>query len=186
MSMVRSRTEAPDIPEVGQVVRCRGQMWAVNEVLGSSQPADPLADVGRHHLVRLSSLEDDGFGDELMVIWEIEPGTEIIPRQELPRPEPGRLDPPARLGAFLDAVRWGAVATADTQALQAPFRAGITIEEYQLESGRPGIVDASGQPACCRRCWARQDDRSRPSGAGTPSAAPCAFGDRRVPSKPLH
>ena len=133
MSMVRSRTEAPDIPEVGQVVRCRGQMWAVNEVLGSSQPADPLADVGRHHLVRLSSLEDDGFGDELMVIWEIEPGTEIIPRQELPRPEPGRLDPPARLGAFLDAVRWGAVATADTQALQAPFRAGITIEEYQLD-----------------------------------------------------
>ena len=133
MSTVRSRTEAPDIPEVGQVVRCRGQVWAVNEVLGSSQPADPLADVGRHHLIRLSSLEDDGFGDELMVIWEIEPGTEIIPRQELPRPEPGRLDPPARLGAFLDAVRWGAVATADTQALQAPFRAGITIEEYQLD-----------------------------------------------------
>jgi SNF2 family DNA or RNA helicase len=31
------------------------------------------------------------------------------------------------------AVRWGTVASADTSTLQAPFRSGITIEEYQLE-----------------------------------------------------
>ena len=99
MSTVRSRTEGLEIPEVGQVVRCRGQVWAVNEVAGSSQLADPFTDVGRHHLIRLTSLEDDGFGVELTVIWEVEPGTEIIPRQELPRPELGRLDPPARLSA---------------------------------------------------------------------------------------
>ena len=37
------------------------------------------------------------------------------------------------LGAFLDAVRWGTVASADDQTLQAPFRAGIAIEDYQLE-----------------------------------------------------
>ncbi len=61
----------------------------------------------------MSSLEDDGFGDELIVIWELESGTQVIPPQELPRPELGRLDPPDRLEAFLDAVRWGAVATAD-------------------------------------------------------------------------
>ena len=42
-------------------------------------------------------------------------------------------DAPQRLGAFLDAVRWGRVASADTRTLQAPFRSGITIEEYQLE-----------------------------------------------------
>ena len=35
------------------------------------------------------------------MIWEIESGTEVIPHQELPRPEPGRLDPPERLDAFL-------------------------------------------------------------------------------------
>src|SRR5437773_1509204 len=121
------------VPEVGQVVRCRDQVWAVNEVTGSSLPIDVIGGAGRHHLVRLSSLEDDGFGDELFVIWEIEPGTQIIPKQELPRPVRGHLDPPARLDAFLDAVRWGAVATADAQALQAPFRAGITIEDYQLD-----------------------------------------------------
>jgi superfamily II DNA or RNA helicase len=30
-------------------------------------------------------------------------------------------------------VRWGAIASADTRALQAPFRSGITIEGYQLD-----------------------------------------------------
>jgi len=121
------------VPELGQVVRCRDRIWAINEVTPSSLPADPIAGTRPQHLVRMSSLEDDGFGDELTVIWEIEAGTQIIPHQELPRPEPGRLDPPERLEAFLDAVRWGAVATADSKALQAPFRSGITIEDYQLD-----------------------------------------------------
>ena len=121
------------IPELGQVVRCRDRIWAVNEVAPSSLPEDALGGVRPHHLVRMSSLEDDGFGDELSVLWELEPGTRIIPHQELPSPDPRRLDPPERLDAFLDAVRWGAVATADSKALQAPFRSGITIEDYQLD-----------------------------------------------------
>jgi superfamily II DNA or RNA helicase len=121
------------VPELGQVVRCRDRIWAVNEVTPSSLPQDPISGTRPQHLVRMSSLEDDGFGDELTVIWEIESGTQVIPHQELPRPDVGHLDPPERLEAFLDAVRWGAVATADSRALQAPFRAGITIEDYQLD-----------------------------------------------------
>ncbi|MDP9389480.1 MAG: DISARM system SNF2-like helicase DrmD [Actinomycetota bacterium] len=121
------------VPELGQVVRCRDRIWAVNEVAPSSLPPDPISGTRPQHLVRMSSLEDDGFGDELAVIWELESGTQVIPHQELPRPDAGRLDPPERLEAFLDAVRWGAVATADARALQAPFRAGITIEDYQLD-----------------------------------------------------
>jgi hypothetical protein len=34
---------------------------------------------------------------------------------------------------FLDAVRWSAVTSADTTLLQAPFRSGVAIEDYQLE-----------------------------------------------------
>jgi superfamily II DNA or RNA helicase len=120
-------------PELGQVVRCRDRVWAVNEVTPSSLPPDPIAGTRPQHLVRMSSIEDDGFGDELTVIWELESGTQVIPHQELPRPRGDRLDPPSRLDAFLDAVRWGAVATADSMALQAPFRSGITIEDYQLD-----------------------------------------------------
>ena len=121
------------VPELGQVVRCRDRVWAVNEVAPSALPPDPVGGTWPQNLVRMSSLEDDGFGDELTVIWELEPGTQVIPHHELPRPELGRLDPPGRLDAFLDAVRWGAVATADSRALQAPFRSGISIEDYQLD-----------------------------------------------------
>src|SRR5947209_13625516 len=119
------------VPEIGQVVSCRDRVWAVNEVTPSSLPEDPISGTRPQHLVRMSSLEDDGFGDELTVIWEIESGTQVIPHQALPRPNLDALDAPERLDAFLDAVRWGAVATADSKSLQAPFRSGITIEDYQ-------------------------------------------------------
>src|SRR3954465_8838003 len=85
------------VPELGQVVRCRDRIWAVNEVAPSSLPPDPIAGTRPQHLVRMSSLEDDGFGDERAVIWELESGTEVIPHQELPRPDAGRLDAPDRL-----------------------------------------------------------------------------------------
>lgn len=130
---VTSTELAVVVPELGQVVRCRDRIWAVNEVTPSSLPEDAISGTRPQHLVRMSSLEDDGFGDELTVIWEIESGTQVIPHQELPRPDLERLDAPERLEAFLDAVRWGAVATADSRALQAPFRSGITIEDYQLD-----------------------------------------------------
>jgi len=37
------------------------------------------------------------------------------------------------LAVFLNAVRWGASVSADGRALQAPFRSGIDIEDYQLD-----------------------------------------------------
>jgi SNF2 family DNA or RNA helicase len=39
-------------------------------------------------------------------------------------------------------VRWGAIAPADTTALQAPFRSGIQIEDYQLDP----VVQALSMP----------------------------------------
>ena len=56
----------------------------------------------------------------------------VLPKATLPQPADG-FDDPARLAAFLDAVRWGAIASADARALQAPFRSGISIEDYQLD-----------------------------------------------------
>jgi hypothetical protein len=38
-----------------------------------------------------------------------------------------------KFDAFLNAVRWGAIASADVRSLQSPFRRGITIEDYQLD-----------------------------------------------------
>jgi hypothetical protein len=54
-------------------------------------------------LLTLSSVEDDGLGEEQQVIWEIEPGARVIEKVALP--EASGFDPPDKLDAFLDAVR---------------------------------------------------------------------------------
>ncbi len=83
------------------------------------------------HLITLSSVEDGGLDEELQVIWEIEPGAKVIEKVALP--EPTGFDPPDKLDAFLDFVRWGAASTADVKNIQAPFRSGIDIEDYQID-----------------------------------------------------
>lgn len=121
------------IPEQGQIVTVRQRRYVVTDVLKSSLPVNPLAaalDSGQH-LVTLNCIEDDALDEILQVVWEIEPGTEIKEKVELPHPD--GFDSPERLDAFMNAVRWGAVSSADTKALQAPFRSGIEIEDYQLD-----------------------------------------------------
>lgn len=120
-------------PEQGQLVQVRSRRWVVNEVKPSSLPvsAMKLPSTKPQHLLTLSSIEDDGLGEEVQVVWEIEPGARIIEKVALP--EPAAFDPPAKLDAFLDAVRWGAASTADYKNIQSPFRSGIEIEDYQLD-----------------------------------------------------
>lgn len=127
----RALTAPPPAPESGQLARVRGRMWVVGDVTRDAQAALDGRPV--QHLVSLVSVEDDATGEELEVVWEVEPGTAVIERAELPRIAPDAVDAPQELDAFLDAVRWGAVTSADQRALQAPFRSGITIEDYQLE-----------------------------------------------------
>ena len=111
----------------------RQRRYAVTDVLTSALPPDPLHDssITSQHLVQLNSIEDDALGESLQVIWELEPGTRVDEKVGLP--EPVGFDSPRRLDAFLDAVQWGAVSSADVRALQAPFRSGIELEDYQLD-----------------------------------------------------
>lgn len=121
-----------DIPEQGQLVEVRQRRYVVTDVVGSTLPTSPLSDNGKsQHLVALASVEDDALGEELQVIWELEPGARVFDVMALPAPT--GFDEPHRLAAFLNAVRWGAASSADVRMLQAPFRSGIDIEEYQLD-----------------------------------------------------
>src|SRR5262245_18786529 len=124
---------AASLPEQGQLVSVRSRQWIVNDVRPSTLPPPALKPTfhGPQHLLTLASVEDDGLGEELQVIWEIEPGARVVEKVALP--EPTGFDPPDRLDAFLDAVRWGAASTADVKNIQAPFRSGIDIEDYQLD-----------------------------------------------------
>src|SRR5690606_38253629 len=115
-------TATTNVPEQGQLVQVRSRQWVVNEVKPSSLPAVALKPdfAGPQNLLTLSSVEDDGLGEELQVVWEIEPGARVIDRIALP--EPTGFDAPDQLDAFLDAVRWGAASTADLKNIHAPFR----------------------------------------------------------------
>ena len=80
---------------------------------------------------KLASIDEDALGEEIEVLWELEPGAHVIERAGLPSLT--GLDDPRQLEAFLDAVRWGAATNADRGYLQAPFRSGVSIEDYQLD-----------------------------------------------------
>jgi superfamily II DNA or RNA helicase len=118
------------LPEIGQLAIVRKRPFVVTEVIPSAPGL--TEDIGRsNHLIKLSSVEDDGIGEELHIIWELEPGTVLHEKSTLPSPD--SFDHPKRLQAFLDAVRWGAVSQADDKTLQSPFRSGIEVDEYQLD-----------------------------------------------------
>jgi hypothetical protein len=122
------------LPEQGQLVCVRSRSSGGTDVRAKFSPSALRPTFhGPQHLLTLSSVEDDGLGEELQVIWEIEPGARVVEKVALP--EPTGFDPPDKLNAFLDAVRWGAASSADVKNIQAPFRSGIDIEDYQLDPG---------------------------------------------------
>ena len=118
-------TTREEIPPAGTLVEVRGQRWVVGE--------EPLPGGEGSTLLTLQSVEDGRYGESLPVIWEVEPGRRILPRRSLPEVIKDGFDPPERLAAFLDAVRWSAVTSAEVNALQAPLRSGVVVEPYQLE-----------------------------------------------------
>ena len=112
------------IPEPGQLVEVRRRRWVVGDVQASALGGDSA-------LVRLASVDEDSAREEIDVVWELEPGSRVIERAGLPQAT--AWDEAEDLDAFLDAVRWGAATNADRKVLQAPFRSGASIEDYQLD-----------------------------------------------------
>ncbi|WP_077702785.1 DISARM system SNF2-like helicase DrmD [Virgibacillus dokdonensis] len=114
------------VPKPGQLVEVRRRQWVVTQVQGSL-----LEPSKEQHLVTLTSIDEDSHDEELQVIWQLEPGAQIIEKAGLPNIS--GWDTSEQIEAFLDAIRWGASTNADRSLLQSPFRSGITIEDYQLD-----------------------------------------------------
>ena len=132
----RAVATLPPVPEPGQVVNVRGATWAVTEIQAQGSPRALAGEdkAGLAHVVRLQSLEEDRLGYELAIVWELEAGHTLAPDQGLPETiSPDRFDDPNTLAAFVDAVRWGAVTSADDRAFQAPF-----CGRQQPDEGHPG------------------------------------------------
>ncbi|GAB3523540.1 DISARM system SNF2-like helicase DrmD [Arthrobacter monumenti] len=131
-----------EVPEVGQLVTARGSKWIVTDVsaqaLERSSADDGKAEL--QHAVSLQSIEEEHYGREMTAIWQLEPGRGVILEQGLPLAvDPEQFDDPTTFAAYVDALRWGALTSADARTLQAPFRSSATIEAYQLDPLRRAL-----------------------------------------------
>ena len=116
------------LPQLGDAVRVRGSTWVVTRV-DPPESGPP----GTNHVVTLRSIGEDDQGAAAQFVWETEPQRSVLDQFEIPTPQAGSWDNPARLDAFLRAVRWGSVTNADQDMLEAPYRSGIDLKTYQLE-----------------------------------------------------
>ena len=128
MTPVKISSDPSRVPEQGQLVEVRRRQWIVSDVEAYCPDGDKYRE---QHLVTLESIEEDAGGEQISVVWQIEPGARILEKAGLP--EVTGLDKNEQLQAFLNAVRWGIATNVDRNNLLSPFRSGITIEDYQLD-----------------------------------------------------
>jgi hypothetical protein len=107
----------------GTFVEVRGRPWLV-EAIDDSEP-----DLST---MRLSCIADDAQGEQIEVLWDAEIGARVLDEDTWSSVGRGAPDSPEVLAAHLRAVRWRTATAADRDLLQAPFRAGIRLDAYQL------------------------------------------------------
>ena len=123
------------IPEQGQVVWLRHKVWSVSSIGKTKSRSD-----GTIHKVALECLSDDSLGRCIQVIWEREIAPKVLESTSLPSPQ--QYDDPEIFNSFLTSLRWSSSSLVEGSALQAPFRGGVQIEEYQLVP----VIRASQMP----------------------------------------
>ena len=125
---------ATDIPPAqGDIVRVRSRRYLVEEVTVPVEPGDD-------HLIRLSCLEDDAEGEELQVLWQSEVDAERIAEADWSKLSKGDFDSTKHFAAYYRTLRWNTVTSTDPKLFQAPYRAGIRIDAYQLEPLRKALL----------------------------------------------
>src|SRR5262245_45143131 len=121
----------PSLP--GQIARVRQRQYLVEEII-----APPAA--GDATLVRLSCLDDDAQGQALEVLWEAELDAEVLQGSGWEHLAARGFDPPRLFSAYIHTLRWNCVTATNPRLFQAPFRAGIHIDAYQIEPLRKALV----------------------------------------------
>lgn len=114
--------EPPNI-QPGTFVEVRGKPWLVEALVGDDGDLPALS---------LSCISDDAQGERLDVLWDAEIGRRVLDEDRWASVGVGNPDSADVLAAHIRAIRWRSATAADRDLLQAPFRAGIRLDAYQL------------------------------------------------------
>jgi ElaB/YqjD/DUF883 family membrane-anchored ribosome-binding protein len=98
------------------------------------------AEAGRIAEVALACTDDDAQGEKLRVVWAAELAPRILDEADWEKIGAAATDDSSVFSAYLRTLRWNTVSAADRKLFQAPFRAGIKLEAYQLEPLRKALA----------------------------------------------
>ena len=118
-------------PKIGDLVQVRSRRWLVEDVIASNPGESPL--------VELACAEDDAQGEALTVFWNYEIDRRILDEEGWADLAARGFDNPRWFAAFFHTLRWHCSTATDPGLFQAPFRAGITLDAYQMEPLRKAL-----------------------------------------------
>src|SRR5262245_32968901 len=124
--------ELEQVASGGELVQVRSRRCVVEEVLPPPKP-------GQSCRVRMACADDDAQGQSLEVFWDFELDRRILKEEGWKDLASKGFDPPRHFAAFLHTLRWNCVTATDPNLFQAPFRAGIKIDAYQMEPLRKAL-----------------------------------------------
>src|SRR5947209_3043209 len=110
-------------PQCGDFVRVRTRRWLVE---GEGSAGDGLT------TFRLACVDDDAQGEAVEVLWDAELDGSVLSDEGWASVAKLGTDDPSVFSAYLRALRWNTATAADRDLFQAPFRAGIHQDAYQL------------------------------------------------------
>jgi superfamily II DNA or RNA helicase len=121
------------VPEIGDIITIRQRTYLVEDVCPPSVPKQAT-------LCKLSCVDDDAQGQSLEVLWQHELDGQIIGAEQWDKLGARGFDQSEIFAAYLNTLRWNCVTATDPRLFQSPFRAGISIEPYQLEPLRKALL----------------------------------------------
>ena len=137
MTAATQSAEGVALPKPGEIVQVRQRQYLVE---GVTAPVDP----GDCTTVTLSCVNDDAQGEPLEVLWELEPDAYVLTGNGWDALAKKGFDPPKRFSAYLHTLRWNCVTATNPRLFQAPFRAGIKIDDTVLNAALTDIAKQAG------------------------------------------
>lgn len=119
------------LPQPGNIVFVRSRRYLVEWVETDDKHGSVL---------QLACLDDDAQGQLLQVIWELELDAKLIDDDTGQTIGQRGFDSPQHFSAYYHTLRWNCVTATDPTLFQAPFRAGIRLDAYQLEPLRKALL----------------------------------------------